>query len=180
MSNLKQRLEKLDSLSANEDIGRKLYSIDEDRWITIKGTHVLTDDAGNIKNEKIKKKLEDSRQKKVLKQKEAIKKSVSDLPEADNFDSSKNSGNIKKISSKLKDSGMEEGDVKKVTGALSKLNKEMENFYDMADSGRFDEFDPEDVQNEINSCKDRMKRAGLDNDSINKILNHTGMDDFYM
>lgn len=42
---------------------RKFYSIDEDRWITIKGTHVLVDDNGGIKNEKLKDKIESTSKK---------------------------------------------------------------------------------------------------------------------
>ena len=41
----------------NED-GTMSLKIDEDKWITIKGTHVLVDDKGNIQNEKIRKKIE--------------------------------------------------------------------------------------------------------------------------
>lgn len=36
---------------------RRVYIADEDRWITMHGTHVLVDDKGTIKNKKLKDKI---------------------------------------------------------------------------------------------------------------------------
>ena len=61
---LQDKLEKLDRMAneskvTEDDVpDRKQFIVDEDKWITIKGTHVLTDDDGNIKNEKLKDKIE--------------------------------------------------------------------------------------------------------------------------
>lgn len=43
-----------------EGVYRNLYVVEADRWVTIKGTHVLVDDKGNIKDEKLKKEIEAS------------------------------------------------------------------------------------------------------------------------
>ena len=40
---------------------RKVYLVDEDRWVTIKGTHVLVSDRGDIKNKNLKKKISDKK-----------------------------------------------------------------------------------------------------------------------
>lgn len=185
--NFKSRLEKLDNMANEDDVpNRKQYKVDEDKWITIKGTHVLTDDDGNIKNEKIKKKLEDSKEKKISKQKEVIKKAVSDLPDADGFDYNDNhsygrGGNrIWKVREKLRGCGMSMDNADKVYKSLRSLNSKMKDIYDALDSGDYDTYRPEDAYKEIDSCKSDMRKAGLDDDSIDKILSHTGMDDVYM
>lgn len=36
---------------------RKVYFVDEDRWVTMKGTHVLVSDKGKIKNKKLNDKI---------------------------------------------------------------------------------------------------------------------------
>lgn len=61
--------------------GRKVYFVDEDRWVTMNGTHVLVGDRGDIKNEKLKKKIEGTSKKeseedkeKEAKKQETIKK----------------------------------------------------------------------------------------------------------
>ena len=36
---------------------RKVYFVAEDRWVTIKGTHVLVGDKGNIKNDNLRNKI---------------------------------------------------------------------------------------------------------------------------
>lgn len=62
--------------------------VDEDNWITIKGTHVLTDDSGDIKNEKLKKIETTSKDgKKSVKAKDDTKKSVEkDYKNPDNLE----------------------------------------------------------------------------------------------
>jgi len=63
-SNFKSRLEKLDKMAneskvTEEDVpDRKQYKVDEDRWVTIKGTHVLINNKGEIKDEKLRKEIE--------------------------------------------------------------------------------------------------------------------------
>jgi hypothetical protein len=36
---------------------RRVYIADEDRWVTMHGTHILVDDKGTIKNKKLKDKI---------------------------------------------------------------------------------------------------------------------------
>ena len=63
-NNFKSRLEKLDKMAneskvTEDDVpDRKQYSVDEDRWVTMKGTHVLLNDKGKIKNKKMRDKIE--------------------------------------------------------------------------------------------------------------------------
>jgi hypothetical protein len=37
---------------------RKTFVSEDERWITVKGTHVLVDDDGVIQNKKLRKKIE--------------------------------------------------------------------------------------------------------------------------
>lgn len=70
----------------------KLYeSVNEsDEWITIKGTHVLTDGDGNIKNEKLAKKIENtSKDSKPKKSKKGLGKGLGDLMKDSEKSSSK-------------------------------------------------------------------------------------------
>jgi hypothetical protein len=64
--------------------------VDEDKWVTIKGTHVLTDDNGDMKNDKLKKKIEatsKSGKKSVDAKKEGTEKSVEkDYKNPDNLE----------------------------------------------------------------------------------------------
>ena len=73
VSSIISGLRKSKTEKANNSYGR-IYEgkeeISEERWVTMNGTHVLVDDNGYIKNEKIRKNIEST----ATKKKELIKK----------------------------------------------------------------------------------------------------------
>lgn len=110
--------------------------------------------------------------------------SIKNLKDAARFDAKANNGTyggrIPDLVKKLKNDGMDDESASTVKDALNNLNFKLRNYYHMADKGQFDRFEPEDVKKDIKKYSDEMRKAGLDDDSIDKILRHTGMDDFYM
>ena len=72
-SNFKSRLEKLNKIANESKVieddvpDKKQYSVDEDKWVTMKGTHVLLNNKGKIKNKKMRDKIESHAKNKVKK-----------------------------------------------------------------------------------------------------------------
>lgn len=108
-SNFKSRLEKLDKMANESKVtedgvpNRKQYSVDEDRWVTIKGTHVLINNKGEIKDEKLRKEIDGNsddsekvgssvittkvKNKKLLKSTESLEKRIENtLEKGESFD----------------------------------------------------------------------------------------------